>query len=109
MNCYVFPVDSFEWRHSWPHTSFSGQRFYMQSNKCNLWSKTNVTILSRLFHPYTNSFQHGCSVQDNTWMVSNRSAVVILIMAQPRFLISTVGKMAAGRMEESFLKKMLQK
>lgn len=40
-----FQLTAFEWRHSWPNTSFSGQSFYMQSNKCNLWSKSNVTIL----------------------------------------------------------------
>lgn len=65
----------------------------------------NVTILSQLFHPYAIIFQHCCVVQDDTWMVSNRSVIVIVIMAQPRALISTVGKKAAGSMEEPiFLK-----
>lgn len=68
----------------------------MQSNKCNLWSKSNITILSQLFHPYTIIFQHCCVVQDDTWMISNRSVIVILIVAQLRALISTVGKKAAS-------------
>jgi len=72
----------------------------MQSNKCNLWSKSNVTILTQLFHPYAITFQHCCVVQDDTWMVSNRSVIAILIMAQLRALISTVGKKTAGSMEE---------
>lgn len=107
---YVLPVDSF-----WLETdtvgpiTLSGQNFCMQSNKCNLWSKSNVTILSQLFHPYAIIFQHCCLARDDTWMVSNRSAIVILIMAQLRALIRTVGKKAAGSMEEPVLKKMFLK
>lgn len=95
-----FQLTAFDWRHSWPYNSFSGQNFCMQSNKYNLWSESNVTILSQLFHPYAIIFQHFCAVQNGTWMVSNRFVIVIWIMTQLRALISTVGKKAAGSMEK---------
>lgn len=95
-----FQLTAFDLRHNWLYNSFSGQNFCMQSNKYNLWSESNVTILSQLLHPYAIIFQHFCAVQNDTWMVSNRFVIVIRIMTQLKALISTVRKKAAGSMEK---------